>query len=487
MPGLTLSPLLVVLCRLCYHNSIMPVFQAPLLLLLQSAPSPSPTAVGAGAENIVLSLLYQLLMILAVTRIVTWAVQYLGQTDVSGEILAGLLLGPSFLQSGLFGSHVQHFIQGLFAPSTAIVFAALAQLGLILLMFQIGLEFEFLTHLGTDKRSIFVISIIGILLPFVMGYGAAPWFHARMNAPEIPLFGFRMFFAVAMSITAIPILGRIFMELGLSHTRTAALTIGAAAVDDVMGWLILGAISLLVKGAFTWAWALPRILGLAFYLLATFFVVRPILKRAVARHLEHHGGMNLKLVPVMLLILFASATITSNLGVFAIVGGFVIGVALHDDRVFVKQWKSRVGPIVQALFLPIFFAYTGLRTDLGTIEGWSGFRMLMLILAIAFVSKFGGAYIASLLVGESNRTALTIGVCMNTRALMELIVLNIGKDLGVLPTNIFSMLVIMAVVSTYMATPLIRWLMRAQRKFGPALGEPIRATAAVEMSFQARS
>jgi Kef-type K+ transport system membrane component KefB len=448
----------------------------PLAILLQAAQSPvagAQSAVGTAAENIVLSLLYQLLVILAMTRLVTWAVKYLGQTDVSGEILAGLLLGPSFLQSSLFGARLQSFMHQLFPPSTAVVFTALSQLGLIFLMFQIGLEFEFLEHLGKDKKPIFIISLSGIALPFLMGYYTAPWFHARLGAPDVSLFGFRLFFAVAMSITAIPILGRIFMELGLSHTRTAALTIGAAAVDDVSGWMILGTISLLVKGAFTWGWALPRIIGLAAYLIGVFFIVRPLLKRVVARHLERYGGMRLTLVPWVLLILFGSATITSNLGVFAIVGGFVIGVALHDDRRFVEEWKKRVSPIVQALFLPIFFAYTGLRTDVGTIQGWAGLGMLMLVLAVAFGSKFGGAYLSSLAVGETNRSALTIGVCMNTRALMELIVINIGKDLGLLPTNIFSMLVIMAIVSTYVATPLIRVLMKRERRYGPPLGEPV--------------
>src|SRR5580700_1313586 len=167
----------------------------PLTIIFQAASGAgAQSAVGAAAENIVVSLLYQLLAILAMTRIVTWAVKYLGQTDVSGEILAGLLLGPSFLQSSLFGARVQGFTHQLFAPSTAIVFTALAQLGLILLMFQIGLEFEFLTHLGGDKRPIFVISILGIILPFGMGYFTAPWFHARLGVPDLPLFGFRLFF-----------------------------------------------------------------------------------------------------------------------------------------------------------------------------------------------------------------------------------------------------------------------------------------------------
>jgi Kef-type K+ transport system membrane component KefB len=178
------------------------------------------------------------------------------------------------------------------------------------------------------------------------------------------------------------------------------------------------------------------------------------------------------------MLLFVSAAITSNLGVFAIIGGFVIGVALHDDRRFVEEWKRRVSPIVWAFFLPIFFAYTGLRTDIGTIHGWPGVRLLLLVLAVAFVSKLGGAYVGARLVGEGHRSAITIGICMNTRALMELIVLNIGKDLGLLPTDMFSMLVIMALVSTFMATPLIRWLTKGQASLAPVLGEPsaVRAT-----------
>ena len=434
--------------------------------LLAGAAAGGESAVGAGAEEITLRLLYQLIVILLATRLVTAIVRRLGQTDVSGEILAGLLLGPSLL--GVFFPDLMH---ALFHSSTSAIFTGLAQVGLIFLMFQIGLEFEFNRHLGGDRRPIVVISLVGLVLPFVMGYLAAPWFHARLSEP-VPLFGFRLFFAVAMSITAIPILGRIFMELGLVHTRTAALTIGAAAIDDVSGWMILGAISLLVKGAFTWGWVLPRVAGLAAYLAFVFLVVRKPLQRAIATHLARHGGMQLTAVPYVVMVLFVSAAITSNLGVFAIIGGFVIGVALHDDRRFVEEWKRRVSPIVWAFFLPIFFAYTGLRTDVGTIQGWPGLATLLAILAVAFVSKFGGAYLAARLVGEEHRSALTIGVCMNTRALMELIVLNIGKDLGLLPTDIFSMLVIMALVSTFMATPLIRWLMKGQERRVPPLGEP---------------
>jgi Kef-type K+ transport system membrane component KefB len=417
------------------------------------------TAVSGKAEEMVLHLLYQIIVILLATRIMTWVVRRLGQTDVSGEIMAGLLLGPSLL-----GAIAPDFMRTLFTPSTSPIFIALAQIGLILLMFQIGLEFEFRSHLGGDRKPVVAISMAGFVLPFVLGYVTAPWFYRHLAEPRPDLFGFQLFFAVAMSITAIPILGRIFMELRLAHTRTATLTIGAAAIDDVSGWLVLGAISMLVAGKFSLAWVLPRVGGLALFLAVVFLLLRPLLKRAIAGHLARHGSLQTTAVPWILLLLFICAAITSHLSVFAIIGGFVVGVALHDDREFVAQWKQRVGPLVTTFLLPIFFAYTGLRTDIGTLHGWFGFWQCFLVCLIAFVGKFGGAYVAARLVGEGNRSAVTIGICMNTRALMELIVLNIGKDMGILPTNIFTMLVIMALVSTFMATPLIRRLMRGQER-----------------------
>lgn len=419
------------------------------------------SAVGAGAEAIVLRLLYQLIVILVATRVVVAIVRRLGQTDVSGEILAGLLLGPSCL-----GALAPDAMARLFHPSTAMIFVGLSQMGLVLLMFQIGLEFEFRATLSASKRSIAIISIAGMVAPFVLGFVTAPWFWSQLGvASPPPLTGFRLFFAVAMSITAIPILGRIFMELDLSHTRTAALTIGAAAVDDVTGWLLLGVVSLIVEGAFSARWIATRAAGLAVYLVLVFALVRPRAKRALSRHMQSHGGtLSPAAIGVILIGLFVSAAITSNLGVFAIIGGFVVGVMLHDDRAFVAEWKQKVAPTVNTLLLPIFFTYTGLRTDVGLLGSAHEWLLCALVCLVAFVGKFGGAYVGARAVGEPRRSALTIGTCMNTRALMELIAINIGYDLGVLPRSMFTKLVIMAIVSTFMATPLIRWLMRAERR-----------------------
>ncbi|KAF0244142.1 MAG: sodium/hydrogen, partial [Planctomycetota bacterium] len=202
------------------------------------------TPAAPGPEELVLRLLLQLAVILAASRMVTWlARRFLGQTDVSGEILAGLMLGPSFLGAmspGLMGQ--------LFHPATRDIFAGIAEVGLVLLLFQIGLEFEFKEHLGRDRRPVLAIALAGLALPFAAGYLVAPWFWGQLAEPRPSLEGFRLFFAVALSITALPVLGRIYMELGLSHTRTAALTVGAAAINDAAGWLILGAVAVVVRG-----------------------------------------------------------------------------------------------------------------------------------------------------------------------------------------------------------------------------------------------
>ncbi len=430
---------------------------------------PSPT--GASAEELVLRLLLQLIVILIATRVVAAAARRLGQTDVSGEILAGLLLGPSLL-----GALAPGALAWLFPPLTAPVFTGLAQLGLILLMFQIGLEFEFGEIVRTQRERVFGISLIGIAVPFALGYATADFFYLRLpEAVKPDEFGFRLFFAVAMSITAIPILGRIFMELGLSHTRLAALTISAAAVDDVCGWLLLGVISLLVTGEFDLAWVGVRLAGLAAYLAAVFFVVRPMLKRLVATQLAKTGVLGPNLLTVVLVAVFTSATITSSLHVFAIIGGFVIGVALHDDRRFVAEWKRRMSPLVTVLLLPMFFTYTGLRTDVGTLGSASELLLCAGVIAIAFLGKLGGVFAGARAMGISSRDSLAIATCMNTRALMELVALNIGLDLGVLPPSMFTKLVLMAIVSTFIATPLIRRLTRGQQRPVSAYGESAAA------------
>jgi Kef-type K+ transport system membrane component KefB len=426
------------------------------------------SAVGAKAEEIVAHLLVQIIVILVVSRAVAALVRRVfGQTDVAGEILAGLMLGPSLL-----GAVAPGLMAELFHPSAAPIFVGLAQVGLVLLMFQIGLEFEIGSAISTSRRTIVAVSATGIALPFVLGYLAAPWFWNHLAEPRPSELGFRLFFATAMSITAIPVLGRIFMELGLSHTRTAALAIGAAAIDDVVGWLLLGVVSTIVTVGFAPGPFAVRVALLAAYLAVLFLIARRPLQHVVHARLARTGQLDGPTTALLLVAVFVSALITSKLGVFAIIGGFALGVALHKDRRFVAEWRSRVGLLVNGFFLPLFFAYTGVRTDIGSLDGSAAAIECAVICAIAFAGKFGGAYLAARLAGERRDTAAAIGVCMNTRALMELIALNVGYDLGVLPRRIFTMLVIMAIASTYIATPLIRALMSRERRVDPS-GVPL--------------
>jgi Kef-type K+ transport system membrane component KefB len=414
---------------------------------------------GSGPDELVLSLLLQLVVLLSVTGVVVQLAKKVGQTQVSGEILAGLLFGPSCL-----GALFPGLLERLFPPSSGATFSAIAQLGLVLLLFQIGLEFEFKAQLSDSRRSVFVISGVGLLVPFLAGLATAPWFYETLQEPRPNALGFRLFFATSMSVTAIPILGRIFMELGLSHTRTAALTIGAAAIDDTAGWLILGVVSLLVENQFAPGLFAVRFLGLGAYIAAVLLVARPVLKRFVARDRERGGALSLRATAVLLIAAFASGSISSALGVFAIIGGFLIGLSLHDDRRLVADWKLRVSPLVNTLFLPVFFAHTGLRTEIGTIRTARDVWITVLVCAVAFASKFGGCYLGARLMKEKHAHALAIGVCMNTRALMELVALNVGYDLGLLPRSMFTKLVLMAIVSTFIASPLIGRILAKERR-----------------------
>ena len=339
------------------------------------------SAVGASAEELTKRLFLQIVIILCVTQVVVRiSRRFLGQTDVAGEILAGIVLGPSLL-----GALAPNFSATVFHASTSSIFVGLAQLALVLLMFQIGMEFQFSSSLGNAKKSIIAISLTGIVVPFALGYFSAPWFYASIPDPRPNLFGFRLFFATAMSITAIPILGRIFMELRLSHTRTAALTIGAAAIDDICGWIILGVISALVTSNFSMSYLSFRLIALVAFLAIVFGVVRKPIGRYIVSQIRRRGALTADALALLLLVLLISALITSYLGVFAIIGGFIIGVALHEEREIVDEWKNRMSALVNTLLLPLFFTYTGLRTDIGTLSTSTAWIQCGLVVAIAFI------------------------------------------------------------------------------------------------------
>jgi Kef-type K+ transport system membrane component KefB len=273
--------------------------------------------------------------------------------------------------------------------------------------------------------------------------------------------GFLLFLGTAMSITALPILGRMLMEMNVSRTRVGAVTITAAAIDDATGWILLAAVSAIATSHFhpqASAW----MIGLTvLFALVMFFVIRPLMKRWATWMMNRHDGeLGLNGFAVLLSVLFICAIVTSKIGIFAIFGAFMLGAVLSDDRRFRDAVHRLLGSFVTVFFLPIFFTYTGLRTDIGSLDSPLMWLFGGGVLTVAIAGKLLGCGVAARLSGLPTRESVCIGILMNTRALMELIVVNVGYDLGVIPKSVFCMLVIMAVVTTVMTTPLLMWTMR---------------------------
>lgn len=417
--------------------------------------TPMPSASHAPPLETLLCLtLLQLIVIILAARLTGGLARRLGQPRAVGEIVAGLLLGPS-----LFGAVAPEAFHWLFRSWDGAALTIMSQIGLILLMFQVGMEFDF-SQLGNraNRRVAGLVSLVSLALPFALGLGfglvSAPWL-----APGIAPLAYGLFVAIALSITAVPILGRILMEYGLTRHRLGVITIAAAAVNDAIGWLLLAMVAGVVAQQFSW-WSAARQTGLLLaYLSLSWFVARPLLHRILRRFPIRRGQLPQGLLALLMVAAFASAMLTSQLGIFAIFGGFAAGVLLHDRQEIVTAWRHRVEDVLAVFFLPIFFTYTGLRTDIGNLSTPGLWWWCAALIALATLGKFGGAYLAARLGGCSPAESRCIGIMMNTRALMELIVINLGLDLGVIPREVYTMLVLMAVLSTLLTSPgLRRWL-----------------------------
>jgi Kef-type K+ transport system membrane component KefB len=413
------------------------------------------TPVNAEIEHVLLTVIVQLIVIIGAARIAGVLFRSFGQPQVCGEIAAGLILGPSLL-GGLFPA-VFHTI---FNPSVGQIFSVLSQIGLILLMFLIGLEFDF-GHLRAHRHVAFSISAAGIVFPFGLGVLIGRLIHAQLGL-EVSRLNFCLFMGTALSITAIPILGRIMIELNINRTRIGSLTISAAALDDVSGWIILAFVTAIVRARFDPVRTALMVLETAGYGVFMALAARPLLKKWTQSVLQKdRGELSLSSLAIVLILIFVSAAVTNLIGIFSIFGGFMMGAILFDQSEFREAVRRRLHDFVMVFFLPIFFTYTGLRTDIGTMQGGLLWGLCGLVLVAAVAGKWGGCMAAAILNGEGPREAALIGVLMNTRALMELIVINIGYDLGIIPKTVFFMLVFMAVVTTYMTTPLLRRLIRS--------------------------
>jgi Kef-type K+ transport system membrane component KefB len=421
--------------------------------LAQAAVHTAPSAVHQ-AEAILFLILLQLTIIILAGRVGGVVARRIGQSAATGEIIVGLLLGPS-----LFGALAPHAFGYVFKSVPPAPMQVLSQIGLILLMFQIGLEFDFM-HLRAPRHrtTTIAVAIACIALPFALGLGLG-YYSAPILSPNAPPLAAALFVAVALSITALPILGRILMELEMTRTPLGVIAISAAAINDVIGWLLLALITELVSTAFAWKSFILQVVLVVVFATLSFIVVRPLVKRFVSHFeasLKRTGQLDPTLLGGVLAAVFLSAMATYQLGIFAIFGGFLMGVLLHDEHSFVAAWRDTVGRFVLVFFLPIFFTYTGLRTNIGGLDSVALWAWCGLTVLLATVGKYGGAWLAARACGHDARESHILGVLMNTRALMELIVINVGYDLGVISQNVFTMLVIMAIVSTVIPTPLIR-------------------------------
>jgi len=417
-------------------------------------------------EQVLLPLLLQLIVIILAARLFAVLFRRIGQPAVVGEIAAGLILGPSVLGrlfpdafEAIFHPTIAGMPPELSNPLLGWMLTTLSQLGLVFLLFLIGMEFDF-SHLRRHSKSALTISVSGIALPFALGIGLALVMQPLV-AEDVSKLGFALFLGTALSITAIPILGRIMMELGITRTRLGALTISAAAVDDATGWILLAAVAGFARAEFNPGTALLMVAQTVGFALIMIFAAQPVLRSWARRALRRGSGeIGLNTLAVLLAMILACAIATSLIGIFAIFGAFFFGAVLSAEQEFCQAVSRRLRDFVTAFFLPIFFTYTGLRTDIGTLGSWELWLLCGGILVAAILGKLGGCGLAAWFSGMSAREAVCIGTMMNCRALMELIVINVGYDLGVIPPSVFCMLVIMALVTTFMTTPVLLWLMR---------------------------
>jgi Kef-type K+ transport system membrane component KefB len=406
------------------------------------------------SEALLFSVLIQLVIMIGAARAMNLALRRFGQPGVVGEIVAGLLLGPS-----LFGHFFPGFSADIFGAKPAVSIVVLSQIGLMLLMCQIGMSFEFgLLREGRARRGLLPIAAASVLVPLALGIGLGH-LSAPLYARHTPVAVYALFCGVALAITAVPILGRILAEYGMQEHELGVLAISAAAINDIAGWLLLGGVSALATASFAPGRSLAQFTGVLGFGLLCWFLLRPAAAALLRRYPVAEGEIPTSMMAIVLIAVFILGMCTSKLGIFTIFGGFATGLLLHHDRAFAEAWRRQIGSFVMVFFLPIFFTFTGLRTNLLGLTSATDWLWLGVFLAAGILGKIIPVYIAGRIAGFDGPSALMLGGLMNTRALMELIVLNIGLETGFLPQKIFTMLVIMAVVTTVMTGPFLRALM----------------------------
>lgn len=408
-------------------------------------------------------LLAQIVTIIFVARLFGELCKKIGQPMVIGEIIAGIVLGPS-----LVGTYFPEFSAALFPEASLGNLQFLSQIGLILFMFVVGMELD-LKVLQNKAKEAVVISHASIVIPFTLGLVLAYFIYTQFAPDGVEFLSFGLFIGIAMSITAFPVLARIVQERGLHRTKLGAMVITCAAADDITAWCILAAVIAIVKaGSFL---SSLYIIGLAIvYVILMLKVVRPFLKR-IGDLYTSKESITKSVVAIFFLTLLISSYATEVIGIHALFGAFMAGAIMPENMRFRNIFIEKVEDVSQVMLLPLFFVFTGLRTQIGLLDDPYLWKVCGLIVLVAVVGKFVGSALTARFVGQNWRDSLTIGALMNTRGLMELVVLNIGYDLGVLKPEIFAMMVIMALGTTLMTGPaldLINFIFKTKNDIIPS-------------------
>lgn len=395
----------------------------------------------------------QLCLVILMASLCGTLAQRHGQSRVVGEIAAGLVLGPSIL--GAVGLSCYDVV---FSSAAAPITAMLGDLGLVLLMFQLGLHIDLKSIRGGGRIGAPVaVALLGIALPFALGCGLGAWSHP-VFAHDVPALAYILFCGVTLSISALPVMARIIVDLGLANTANATIALAAAAITDVLGWLMVAITAALATGGLAMADIARNVLFLALFIVAALLVFRPLFGLLI-RRAEAKGAL-VSLLPLVFCYVLLSSWLTSQMGFHSAFGALLAALSLRAHTALIHEWSQRVDGFVELVLMPVFFAYAGIHANLGSIPSGSFWSWLGLFCAAAIVGKFGGSYWGARLVGVAKPDAVMIATLMNTRGLMELIVLTIGLQLHVLPTAVYTMLVLMALGTTAMTVPLLRWQMR---------------------------
>lgn len=408
-------------------------------------------------QDALIHVLLTLAAVIVLGQVLGWLAGFVGQPPVLGEIAAGILLGPSLL------NHLHPDAASWLLPAEAAPhLRTLAQFGAILYMFLIGLELN--TDLLRNRaRAAIAISHASIVAPFVLGAGLALLLYPGLSGSAAPFTSFALFMGVALSITAFPVLARILTDLGLSKTELGALALTCAAADDVTAWCLLALVVGVAQAHLAQAFLVA---GLALgFMIVMLVIVRPAIRWLASRQPSEPSPGIVALIFVGLLL---SALASDAIGIHPLFGSFLFGALIPHESGIAETFTRQLGDLVKVVLLPAFFAYTGMRTRIDLISGWESWLLCGLIIVTATAGKFGGTLLAARLTGIDWTTATALGVLMNTRGLMELIVLNIGLDLGVISPTLFAMMVLMALATTTATTPLLRLAFNSKGATYPA-------------------